>query len=99
MNRKKIKFSVKPVSNDQRWYFKIVPNVKRWLLFRGHLCYICSNGTMSADIFQHKMVHAIQLKWTFLALKWAVFCLKIVFNFSKKATPANSKQNLNIMQL
>jgi hypothetical protein len=57
------------------------------------------NGTMSADIFKRKMVHAIQLKWTFLALKWAVFCLKIVSNFSKKATPANSKQNLNIMQL
>jgi hypothetical protein len=45
------------------------------------------------------MVHAIQLKCTFLALKWAVFSLKIVSNFSKKATFANSKQNLNIMQL
>jgi len=33
------------------------------------------------------------------ALKWAVFCLKIVSYFSKKAKPANSKQNLNIMQL
>jgi hypothetical protein len=53
---------------------------------------------MSADIFKRKMVHAIQLKWTFLALKWAVFVLQIVSNFSKKATPANSKQNLNIMQ-
>jgi len=54
---------------------------------------------MSADIFKHKMVHEIQFKWTFLALKWAVFCLKIVSNFYKKGTPANSKQNLNIMQL
>jgi len=54
---------------------------------------------MSAGIFKRKLVHAIQVKWTFLALKWAVFCLKIVSNFSKKATPANSKQNLNIMQL
>jgi len=58
-----------------------------------------SNGTMSADIFKHKMAHVIQLKWTFLALKWAVFCLKIASDFSKKATPANSKQNLNLMQL
>jgi len=57
------------------------------------------NGTMSANNFNRKMKHAIQLKWTFLALKWAVYCLKIVSNFSKKATPANSKQNLNIMQL
>jgi len=33
---------------------------------------------MSADIFKRKMVHAIQLKWMFLALKWAgFFCLKI----------------------
>ncbi len=55
--------------------------------------------TLSADIFKHKMVHAILLKWTFLALKWDVFCLKIVSNFSKKATPANSKHNLNKMQL
>jgi len=54
---------------------------------------------MSADIFKRKMVHEIQLKWMFLALQWADFCLKIVSNFSKKATPANSKQNLNIMQL
>jgi len=60
--------------------------------------FISSNGTM-ADIFKCKMVHAIQLKWTFLVLKWAVFCLTIVSNFSKKATPANSKQNLNLMQL
>jgi len=52
---------------------------------------------MSADIFKRKIAHAIQLKWT--ASKWSVFCLKIVSNFSKKATPANSKQNLNIMQL
>jgi hypothetical protein len=57
------------------------------------------NGTMSADIFQCKMTHAILLKWIFLALKWPVFNLKIVSNFSKKTTPANSKQNLNIMQL
>ncbi len=66
-----------------------------------HICLIVTrcNGTMSADIFKRKMAHAIQLKWTFLALKWAVFCLEIVSNFSKKATPANSKQNLNIMQL
>jgi len=35
------------------------------------------NGTMSADIFKHKMAHAFQLKWTFLALKWAVFVLKL----------------------
>jgi len=54
---------------------------------------------MSADIFKHKIARAIQLKWTFLALKWAAFCLKIVSKFSKKATPANNKQNLNIMQL
>ncbi len=55
---------------------------------------------MSADIFKRKMAaHAIQLKWTFLALKWAVFCLKIMSNFFKKANPANRKQNLNIMQL
>ncbi len=40
------------------------------------------------------MAHAIQLKWTFVAITWAVFCLKIVSNFSKKATPANGKQNL-----
>jgi len=52
------------------------------------------NGT--AEILKCNMAHAIQLKWTFLA--W-FFCLKIVFNFSKKATPANSKQNLSIMQL
>jgi len=58
-----------------------------------------TNGTISADIFKLKMVLAIQLKWKFLASRWAVFCLKIVSNFSKKATPANSKQNLNIMQL
>jgi len=31
---------------------------------------------MSADIFKRKMAHAIQLKWTFLALKLAVFVLK-----------------------
>ncbi len=43
---------------------------------------------MSADIFKRKMVHAIQLKLTFLALKRAVFCRKIVSNFSKKATSA-----------
>jgi len=43
---------------------------------------------MSVDISKCKMAHAIQLKWTFLALKWAVFVLKIVSNFSKKATPA-----------
>jgi hypothetical protein len=60
---------------------------------------ITHNGTMSADIFKRKMAHAIQLKWTFLALKWAVFCLKIVSKFYKKATPANSKQNLNKMLL
>ncbi len=56
---------------------------------------------MSADIFKRKMTLAIQLKLIFLALKWAVLFLflKIVSNFSKKATPANSKQNLNIMQL
>jgi len=47
-------------------------------------------GTMSADILKREMAHAIQLKWTFLALKWAALCLKIVSNFSKKATPANS---------
>jgi hypothetical protein len=57
------------------------------------------NGTMSADIFKRKRAHGIKLKWTFLALKWAVFCLKIASYFSKKANPANSKQNLNIMQL
>jgi len=57
------------------------------------------NGTMSADIIKHEMANAIQFKWMFLALKWAVFCLKVVSNFSKKATPANSKKNLNIMQL
>jgi hypothetical protein len=31
------------------------------------------NRTMSADISKRKMVHAIQLKWTFLALKLTVF--------------------------
>jgi len=55
---------------------------------------------MSADIFKRKMAHdATKLKLTFSALKVAVFCLKIVSDFSKKATPPNSKQNLNIMQL
>jgi len=54
---------------------------------------------MSAGIFKRKMAHAIQLKWTFLAFNWAVFVLKIVSNFSKKATAENNKQNLNIMQL
>jgi len=54
---------------------------------------------MSADIFKRKMAHAIQLKWMFLALKWAVFCLKIVSSFFKKVTPANSNQNLNILKL
>jgi len=57
------------------------------------------NGTMTADIFKRKMVHAIQLKWTVLALTWAVFVQKLRPFFFKKATPANSKQNLNIMQL
>jgi len=46
---------------------------------------------MSADIFICKLAHAIQLKWTFLTLKWAVFCQKILSDFSKIA--------LNIMQL
>jgi hypothetical protein len=54
---------------------------------------------MSADIFKRKRAHAIQLKWTFFALKWGVVSLQIVSYFSKKANPANSKQNLNIMQL
>jgi len=54
---------------------------------------------MSADIFKRKRAHAIPLNWKFLALKWAVFCLKILAYFSKKANPANSKQNLNIKQL
>jgi len=31
--------------------------------------FVACNGTMSADIFKHKMVYAIQLKWTFIALK------------------------------
>ncbi len=62
-------------------------------------CLLNFNGTMSADIFKHKIAHAIQLKWTFLALKLAVFRCKIVSNFSKKVTPANNKQNLNKMQL
>jgi len=51
---------------------------------------------MSADIFKRKRAHAIQLKWTLFALKWAVVCLKIVSYFSKKANPENSKQNLKL---
>jgi len=43
-----------------------------------------SNGAMSAYIFKRKMVHAIQLKWTFLALKWAVFVLKLCPIFPRK---------------
>jgi len=50
-------------------------------------------------IFKRKMAHAIQLKWMFLALKWAVFCFKNCVQFFQKETPANSKQNLNIIQL
>jgi len=39
---------------------------------------------MSADIFKRKMAHAIWLKWTFLALKWAVFVLKLCPIFPRK---------------
>jgi len=45
------------------------------------------NGTMLADIFKRKMAHAIQLKWTFLALKWAVFCLKNYVQFFQESNP------------
>jgi len=58
-----------------------------------------AHGTMSADIFKHKMAHAIQLKWTFLALKWAVFSFKNCVQFFQESNPANIKQNLNIMQI
>ncbi len=57
------------------------------------------NWMMSADIFKCKMAHAIQLKWMLLALKWAIFCLNICVQFFKKATTANSMQNLNKIQL
>jgi len=67
--------------------------------FKNDKFLIPSKGRMSADISERKMANTIQLKWTFLALKRAVFCLKIASDFSKKATPANSKQNLNIIQL
>jgi len=91
----------------QKWYYFLVEEIyaevtswytENWLVvdpFKPAL----SNGMMSADIFKRKRAHAIQLKWTFLTLKRAVFCLKIVSYFSKKANPANSNQNLNIMQL
>jgi len=39
---------------------------------------------MSADIFKRNMVHAIQLKWMFLALKWVVFELKLSPIFPRK---------------
>ncbi len=42
------------------------------------------NGTMSDDIFKQKMGDAIKIKWTFLALRWAIFCLKIVSIFPRK---------------
>jgi len=41
---------------------------------------------MSADIFKRKRAHANQLKWTFLALKWAVFFLKLCPIFPRKQT-------------
>jgi len=44
-----------------------------------------SNGTMLADIFKRKMAHEIQLKWMFLALKWAVFCLKNCVQFFQES--------------
>jgi hypothetical protein len=42
------------------------------------------NGMMSADIFKRTIAHAIQLKWTFLGLKWAVFVLKLCPIFPRK---------------
>jgi len=45
------------------------------------------NGTMSAGIFKCKMVLAIQFKWIFLALKWAVFCLKNCVKFFPRKQP------------
>ena len=54
---------------------------------------------MSADIFKRKMALAIQLKWIFLASKWAVPCLKNCVQFFQEKNPVSNKQNLNIMQL
>jgi len=45
---------------------------KQTLTLKNTVIYI-PNGTMSADIFKRKMAHVIELKWTFLAFKWAVF--------------------------
>jgi hypothetical protein len=44
-------------------------------------------GMMSADIFKRKMALAIQLKWIFLALKWAVLCLKNCVQFFQENNP------------
>jgi hypothetical protein len=46
-----------------------------------------TNGTMSADIFKRKMALAIQLKLIFLALKWAVSCLKNCVQFFQESNP------------
>jgi hypothetical protein len=48
---------------------------------------VAHNGMMSADIFKHKMALAIQLKWIFLALKWAVSCLKNCVQFFQESNP------------
>jgi hypothetical protein len=42
---------------------------------------------MSVDIFKRKMALAIQLKWIFLALKWAVSCLKNCVQFFQESNP------------
>jgi len=44
-----------------------------------------ANGTISANIFKRKMALAIQLKWIFLALKWAVSCLKNCVQFFQES--------------
>ncbi len=46
-----------------------------------------ANGTMSADIFKCKMALEIQLKWIFLALKWAASCLKNCVQFFQESNP------------
>jgi hypothetical protein len=43
------------------------------------------NGTMSAVIFKCKMALAIQLKLIFLALKWALSCLKNCVQFFQES--------------
>jgi len=45
---------------------------------------LAKKGLGGNPINKRKMVHAIQLKWTFLALKWAVFVLKLCPIFPRK---------------